>query len=509
MSASKPYCCSILILLAVSLSFSFPVAAEFSPSTEVQKNISILQESKDCPQCNLSGANLNRMDLSGANLEGADLSRAKLFLTNLSGANLHGADLREAKFGGADLAGADLRGADLTGASLVGAYMEGVLLDGEMVTTTPYAQNNISNVEELVYVEDTVNAKALPENDEINIGLRRDFEETPPIVQTDDKSLQENEEATERTSLENRVIEEETEKPVLPEQSAIAPDAKTAPVIENVRIEEDIEPEILHSDSTKKQLSTGTSENQVQKQEEDLESNKIDDAFAVKEEPEGIDQSFTTNEPQSDVVTETEASATALEEKQNTKNAELVQEEVVPVATVVEDVRKDETVIEEVDQTLSNASQEPVLQEQKIDVKSVETKPASIVERMLNVFSSPEPSSEVMRNVVVLLETNRCYGCNLQGVNLSGEDLEDADLEGADLRNAVLSKVDFEGANLKGADLSGADLTGADLSEADMYKASLKGANLTNASLEDTLLDDVDLSGVTGYQKTMIMIQKN
>ena len=69
--------------------FLFPLfacqvfAGELSPSTEVQANMTILLETKNCPQCNLSGADLNRMDLSEANLEGANLSRAKMSLTNL------------------------------------------------------------------------------------------------------------------------------------------------------------------------------------------------------------------------------------------------------------------------------------------------------------------------------------------------------------------------------------------------------------------------------------------
>jgi len=491
--------------MAVSSSASFTIAAEFSPSTEVQKNISILQESKNCPQCNLSGANLNRMDLAGANLEGADLSRAKLFLTNLSGANLHDADLHEAKFGGADLAGADLRGADLTGVSLAGAYMEGILLDGEMITTTPYAENNISSIEEKVYVEDTVNAKALPKNDEMNISSRRDFEETPPTVKADDKPLHVDEQTVETAAVEN-----DTVKAVLPEQSAVAPEAKSAPVIENVRIEETTVPEILPSDITKKQLSSSNPpESTLQAQEDNAESKRIDEAFAAKEEPTGIDEPSKIEEKQPEIVAETEGTEVILEDKQNMGEVEPAQTETEPMASSVDDVKKNEAVIEETEPDAPIVSQQPDVLQQKTEEKEAVTEKAGIVESLLNVFSSPEPSSEVMRNVAVLLDTNRCYGCDLNGVNLSGEDLEDADLEGADLSNAVLTKVDFEGANLKGANLSGADLTGADLSEADMYKASLKGANLTDAKLEDTLLDDVDLSGVIGYQKAMMLMEKN
>src|ERR1700756_4707770 len=56
---------------------------------------------KDCPGCDLAGANLKRFDLTqadlaGANLAGANLHRAQLTRVNLSGANLTGANLNKA-----------------------------------------------------------------------------------------------------------------------------------------------------------------------------------------------------------------------------------------------------------------------------------------------------------------------------------------------------------------------------------------------------------------------------
>lgn len=73
MFALKPYIYLTLFLFSL---FANPlVAGQLSSSTEVQANIAILTETKSCPQCDLSGADLNRLDLSGANLEGANLSR--------------------------------------------------------------------------------------------------------------------------------------------------------------------------------------------------------------------------------------------------------------------------------------------------------------------------------------------------------------------------------------------------------------------------------------------------
>jgi len=95
-----------------------------------------LLDTKKCPNCdlskanlkwaslsgaNLKGANLYAADLSYANLKGADLSYANLKYANLSNASLSNANLSNADLSEADLYGADLYGADLSGADLNGA----------------------------------------------------------------------------------------------------------------------------------------------------------------------------------------------------------------------------------------------------------------------------------------------------------------------------------------------------------------------------------------------------
>ncbi len=488
---------SPFFLLADSLA-----AGELSPSTEVQENISILQESNHCPQCNLSGANLNRLDLSGANLEGANLSRAKLFLANLSGANLRNADLREAAFGGADLAEADLRGADLTGTSFVGAYMSGTLLDGEMIATTSYAQDTAGTIEETVYVEDTVNSKTLPETEEMSIGTRRDFEETPPSVPVEEKGQQ----------IENDTLAyDDATESTLPEHSAAAPDEKPSPALQDVRIQEEAEPEILLSDTTKKQLSSeNTSVTNVQEQEISDESQSVDEGFATQDESPVSDLQSDTEEESIETVEQTEVVENVAVEKQNIADGDVPQtldkSQNAPVEEVTEPAvaAGGEEAVGGEEEILENT---PV----SVSVDAADSEEVGIIQNMLNVFSfsstPEEPTTEVMQNVARLLDTKQCYGCNLSGVNLSGENLDGADLESADLSNAVLTKVDLEGANLKGANLRGTDLSEADLSEADMYKAVLTGANLTDAKLDGTLLDDVDLSGVKGYQQTLMLME--
>ncbi len=492
---------SVVVFLFMS---PFPGFSEqLSISSEVKANISKLKEKNECKGCNLSGANLNRFELAEANLEGADLTRARLYLTNLSGANLRNADLREAQFGGADLSDANLLGANLAGTSFSGAYMSGALLDGEMLTATLYTEDNISNIEEVVYVDDTVSSKTLPETKIMNVGTRRDFEETPPSVPAEIDATSKEKQFSEITDAKTSgPRQDKSIDTSLPEQSTIAPAAKHVPVLQEVTIPEKARrTEDIVTESVKKVVSSEVTE----------DSNKQESNISIETEP--IKHTITE---QNNVHTENlkdavEAPAKVSEQKVKTgreaDNPDVAVE--IPPQSIDEqnEISENITISGEMDRAVSKDSTRP--ESEKEIVKNETEKEEGVVSRLLGMFSDPKPSSEIMRNVAILLDTNQCYGCKLTGINLSGEDLGNADLEGADLSNAVLSKVDFEGANLKGADLSGADLTGADLSEADMYKASLKGANLTNAKLEDTLLDDVDLSGVTGYQKAMMLMEKN
>ncbi|MBW4432352.1 MAG: pentapeptide repeat-containing protein [Pelatocladus maniniholoensis HA4357-MV3] len=104
------------------------------------EHIRQLLASKQCENCDLSGAGLVMADLSNANLKGANLSGANLSRANLSGADLAGADLSGASLFGVNLSGAKLTGtilmgtdlrntylinADLTGVNLNGANLQG------------------------------------------------------------------------------------------------------------------------------------------------------------------------------------------------------------------------------------------------------------------------------------------------------------------------------------------------------------------------------------------------
>ncbi|MDP3481595.1 MAG: pentapeptide repeat-containing protein [Desulfoprunum sp.] len=95
----------------------------------------LVEMAKNCPNCNLAGADLKGADLitanlAGANLAGADLSHANLRRANLAGANLAGAIMINSNMPGANLAGCNMSNADLTGANLIKANFTGAMTEG-------------------------------------------------------------------------------------------------------------------------------------------------------------------------------------------------------------------------------------------------------------------------------------------------------------------------------------------------------------------------------------------
>jgi len=125
---------------ASSVSPPKPTQAK-SASTEA----TVRQLAKNCPGCNLSGAQLKEAVLSGALLEGANLANADLRYANLrraklANANLSGAQLNHANLPGADLSGCNLRNADLTGANLLLADFTGADLSGAILKNA-YIEN--------------------------------------------------------------------------------------------------------------------------------------------------------------------------------------------------------------------------------------------------------------------------------------------------------------------------------------------------------------------------------
>lgn len=110
------------------------------PSKEEMKHL-LVTTARNCPECNLAGADLSRANLVEANLAGADLSNANLRganlrRANLAGANLSGADLTLANLPGANLRGCNLENADFSRANLIKADFTETRTEGAVFDTT-------------------------------------------------------------------------------------------------------------------------------------------------------------------------------------------------------------------------------------------------------------------------------------------------------------------------------------------------------------------------------------
>lgn len=112
-----------------------PSLTSSSSADNQEKKVSIAHLARNCPDCDLTGADLNKAqligaNLAGANLSGANLSGANLRRANLTEANLSGAKLITANLSGANLVDCDLSNADLSGSNLIKAKLNGAILDG-------------------------------------------------------------------------------------------------------------------------------------------------------------------------------------------------------------------------------------------------------------------------------------------------------------------------------------------------------------------------------------------
>lgn len=109
-----------------------PVRPSFAPGSREADLVS--GRSRDCPGCDLSGANLKRRDLSGGDLSAAILREVNFHDAKLGRANLFGADLTDANLNKADLRRADLRTARLAEAMLYEAHLDNANLTGADLT---------------------------------------------------------------------------------------------------------------------------------------------------------------------------------------------------------------------------------------------------------------------------------------------------------------------------------------------------------------------------------------
>ncbi|MBW4643848.1 MAG: pentapeptide repeat-containing protein [Goleter apudmare HA4340-LM2] len=122
----------ILATVAFLTTISLTTSVQAANSEHIRQ----LLATKECQNCNLTGAGLVLADLMGANLSGANLAGANLSRANLSGADLRGANLSGAGLFGVNLSGAKLSGANLAGADLRNAYLANAELNDVNLNST-------------------------------------------------------------------------------------------------------------------------------------------------------------------------------------------------------------------------------------------------------------------------------------------------------------------------------------------------------------------------------------
>lgn len=127
-----------LLVILASLSAQVPglIPARLS-SPDPAAVTSIKAGHRDCPRCDLSGADLTNQCVKEGNLEAAKFDGAKLVLMCMSYADFRGASFRNADLSGANLAHAKVDGADFTGADLSIASIKGTNLSRAHGLTQP------------------------------------------------------------------------------------------------------------------------------------------------------------------------------------------------------------------------------------------------------------------------------------------------------------------------------------------------------------------------------------
>jgi uncharacterized protein YjbI with pentapeptide repeats len=115
----------VLNIFALLLVLASPAAHAATPSPDPSAVASIKAGKRDCPACDLRGADLTNQCVKTGNLTGARFDNAKLVLMCMSYANFSNASFRNADMAGANLAHAKLDGADLSGANLSIASFKG------------------------------------------------------------------------------------------------------------------------------------------------------------------------------------------------------------------------------------------------------------------------------------------------------------------------------------------------------------------------------------------------
>jgi hypothetical protein len=133
----------ILATIALFASFCLAIPAFAANPAQIQQ----LLDTKNCPGCDLVGANLQGQELGGANLVDANLRGAILSQANLERANLVGADIT-----GAEVTGTNLRQANLLEAKFSEVSLKKADIHDAKLSQDNILKNNLQLLQLLVTV---------------------------------------------------------------------------------------------------------------------------------------------------------------------------------------------------------------------------------------------------------------------------------------------------------------------------------------------------------------------
>ncbi len=433
----------IVWVIVVFLSF-FSVNSVYAlASDQARRNLTILLDSRECPNCDLSGLDLTRLDLSHTNLQGADLSFSRCNLASFAYADLKGAKLHGVALFGADMEGADLRHADLSGTDMESVFLGDALLDDrlqtdEMVQSVSGISDTVieGTEEEPMFIQAArhkkmttvsslpygrIAAKALPE---------------PPSV-----SVQEN------LSI---VTGENRDTPLF-----ISADKKKrhmqamgyAAVVDNDRM-------VIRAKNRKKKVRP------------DISNRQRDGQIAALQPELALWQTVPASK-----ISGRSHSAGSIADKE--KKGGLFSSKRV--------------------QPLTGGA---IFMDKRGRGRSIAGnggKKSALPESMRNRTKR----AQLLR----LLKTGECNGCNLAGLDLSGQSFAGASLERANLTGCKLRGTDLQRANLKAARLVEAELQQVRLDGALLNQANLSYADLTGASISDADFTGAQLTGTIGFDE--------
>ncbi len=442
----------------VAIFLSLFVETTAAANGQAEKNLHILQTTQKCIDCDLSGLDLTRMDLSRTDLRGANLSFTICNLTSFAYADLRGARLHGATLNGADMEGADLRGVDFRGVSMESVFLGDALVDDRLAGgLSPVGIPPVQVAAFFSHISQQPRpASTQAANSVTDVAL--------PFISAVGKKRIVNIVAI---AAATKVRKKKASVPSRVPANKLAvngADFLREPIVITAykrkrRLEIDGEVATIYALHRKRMFIVPSQQ-----------AGKAGDNTAP-------DSSFMAAEKRSVLQ----------------KSLQSPSKPLTP-GTVAKPI------LSQSDKW--QTTKQPPRPLQKMTVGSSVVR-AEKNQSLDGFVLTAEVSSDQAKNqkLVQLLNTKKCYGCDLAGLDLSGQSLVGADLENANLTGCNLQRCDLRRANLKGAKFVQAKMQQVKIDGADCYKANFSFANLTGASTFGADFDYARLKGVVGLKR--------